>query len=342
MRLVILVCQLVLILRTEAQIPDECMTSDTNRAPENTDISVECGTEYMEVSIFLCPVYNALYNESLMVPNNQMNTPECLGTPDWTVDPPVLRFRFPLHESSVSSCNHLFTEIIQVGSGYFADFSNVQYVNISGFINSVKPPWSSNKPILYSYSCLYPMQYLPQKTELAVAGPSVAIRNNGSLVTTLSMMLYRDKWRKEMLIISKKGLNPSTKIYVAVKATNLTNRFNVLLDSCYASTSPDPESYNHHYLFEGCEHSAWSKVELNGESQHAYFCFNAFIFENLKHQEVSTFYLHCVTRLCEVSSCSRLKPDCGYFSSLWKREAQYVSDAATVTSPPIRTFEISS
>lgn len=140
MRLVLHVCQLGLILRTEAQTPDACVVSDTNRPPglkrhffylhvvqcllfsplqfyvdscshflslpENSDITVVCGTEYMDLSIYLCPVYQSLYNESLMVLNNQYKTPECFGTADWSVDPPILKFRFPINERAISSCNN--------------------------------------------------------------------------------------------------------------------------------------------------------------------------------------------------------------------------------------------
>lgn len=49
-------------------------------------------------------------------------------------------------------------------------------------------------------------------------------------------------------------------------------------------------------------------VELNGDSQTANFSFEAFRFLEHNNMPISTFYLHCVTRLCEVSSCSSLKP----------------------------------
>lgn len=75
---------------------------------ENSDITVVCGTEHMDLSIYICPVYQALYNESLMVLNNQLNKPECFGTPDWTVNPPVLRFSFPINGSSTSVCENNF------------------------------------------------------------------------------------------------------------------------------------------------------------------------------------------------------------------------------------------
>ncbi|XP_036932983.1 zona pellucida-like domain-containing protein 1 [Acanthopagrus latus] len=336
MQLVILVCHLVLILRTEAQIPDPCILSNTNRPPENSDITVVCGTEYMDLSIYICPVYQALYNESLMVLNNQYNKPECFGMADWSVTPPVLKFRFPINESAIISCNNNFKIIDHVGTGLFADFSNVQSVNISGTITSMDPSAGTityRPQILYKFSCLYPMQYLLNNTKLGVSGVNLAIRdNNGSFISTLSMRLYKDGLYKERLTIPETGLNLKTKIYVAVVATNLTGRFNVLLDRCYATTSPYPTPSTFYDLFVGCTRDPQTKVELNGASQVAHFSFEAFRFVEHKNQTVSTFYLHCITRLCEVSSCSRLLPDC---SKRRKREVQEVSENATITSPAI-------
>ncbi|XP_053176191.1 zona pellucida-like domain-containing protein 1 [Scomber japonicus] len=339
MWLVLLVCQLGLLLRTEAQIPDACITSDTNRAPENSDITVVCGTEHMDLSIYICPVYQALYNESLMVLNNQLNKPECFGTPDWSVNPPVLKFSFPINGSSNSVCENNFKIINQIGTGEFSDFSNVQFVNISGSITSIDPSAGviTYRPeILYKFSCLYPMQYLLNNTQLGVSGVSLAIRdNNGSFVSTLSMQLYQDENYKEMMIVPPTGLNLKTKIYVAVKATNLTERFNVLLDRCYATTSPYPTVNTYYDLFVGCTRDAQTKVDLNGASQKAHFSFEAFRFVEHKNLTVSTFYLHCVTRLCEVSMCSRLMPDCSSSQSRRKREAPDVLANATVSSPAI-------
>nr|XP_046245247.1 zona pellucida-like domain-containing protein 1 [Scatophagus argus] len=341
--LVLYMCQLGLILRTEAQIPESCTGHDTYRPPENSDITVICGTKYMDLSIYLCPVYQALYNESRMVLNNEYNKSECFGTADWTVDPPALKFRFSLRDGS---CNHQMKIINQIGSGEFADFGNVQYVNISGTITSVDPSAGriTYRPqILYKFFCLYPMQYLLNNTEVGVSGVSLAIRdNNGTFISTLSMQLYKDDQYKEILLIPKRGLNLKTKIYVAVIATNLTDRFNVLLDRCYATTSPYPVLNTYYDLFVGCNRDAQTKVELNGASQAAHFSFEAFRFVEHKNKTVSTFYLHCNTRLCEVSSCSSLLPDCGSSPRLGKRMAQYVSDSATITSPAILVGNLSS
>ncbi|XP_039633787.1 zona pellucida-like domain-containing protein 1 [Perca fluviatilis] len=345
MRLIFLVCQLGLILRTKAQTPDACLLSDTNRPPRNTDITVVCGTQNMDLSIYICPMYQALYNESMMVLNNQFNTPECFGKADWNVTPPVLKFRFPMNESAISSCKNQFKITTQVGSGAFADFSNVQFVNISGIINSVDPSAGMityRQQILYKFSCFYPMQYLLNNTQVAVSGVSLAVRdNNGSFITTLSMQLYEDSLYTKILTIPQTGLNLKTKIYVAVKATNLTERFNVLLDRCYASINPYPMLTTYYDLFVGCQRDPQTKVDLNGASQKAYFSFEAFRFVEHKNLTISTFYLHCVTRLCEVASCSALMPTCGA-KRRRKREAADGIGNGTVTSPAIIVGKLSS
>ncbi|KAG7243175.1 hypothetical protein INR49_016550 [Caranx melampygus] len=189
--------------------------------------------------------------------------------------------------------------------------------------------------ILYKFSCRYPMQYLLNNTELGVSGVNFAIRdNNGSFISTLSMQLYEDQTYSSILNIPQSGLNLKTKIYVAVKATNLTERFNVLLDRCYATTSPYPLLDTYYDLFVGCTRDAQTVVELNGASQRAQFSFEAFRFVEHKNLTISTFYLHCVTRLCEVSTCSALLPNCDS-SGRRKRDVQPVSANATVTSSVI-------
>ncbi|XP_061575526.1 zona pellucida-like domain-containing protein 1 [Cololabis saira] len=339
MRLIILVCQLGLFLWADAQIPTDCANSNTTRDPENSDITVICGTQHMDLSMYICPVYHALYNESLMVLNGQVDKPGCYGTADWSVTPPVLKFRFPINESSLIDCGNTYTIANQLGSGQFQDYSNVQYVNISGTVTSIDPSAGTityRRQILYKFSCNYPMQYLLNNTKLGVSGVNIAIRdNNGSFISTLSMQLYEDSKYENILTIPETGLNLKTKIYVEVEATNLTNRFNLLLDRCYATTNPFPTQATFYDLFVGCTVDAQTKVELNGASQKAHFSFEAFRFVEHKNKTISTFYLHCATRLCEASKCSSLLPDCENSQNRRKREAKDVPTNATITSLPI-------
>ncbi|XP_039454162.1 zona pellucida-like domain-containing protein 1 [Oreochromis aureus] len=339
MKLLILLFQLGLILRADAQIPDACILSPTNRAPENSDIFVTCGTENMDLSIYLCPIYYASYNESLMVLNNQITNPRCFGTADFIAVPPRLRYSFPINTTSLSFCNNNFEITTQVGTGQFSDFSNIQYVNVSGTVTSIDPAAGTitYKPqILYKFSCKYPMQYLLNNTNLAVSGVTLAIKdNNGTFLSTLSMQLYKDQQYQQILTIPETGLDLKTKIYVSVKATNLTKKFNVLLDRCFATTSPYPTQSTSYDLFVGCTRAPQTVVELNGVSHTANFNFEAFRFVEHKNRTVSTFYLHCVTRLCEASTCSSLMPNCGTPQKRRKREVETVSSNATVTSPII-------
>uniref|UniRef100_A0A3B3Y9V9 ZP domain-containing protein n=1 Tax=Poecilia mexicana TaxID=48701 RepID=A0A3B3Y9V9_9TELE len=277
---------------------------------ENTDINVTCGTQYMDLRIYICPIYNAQYNESLMVLNNQFKNPKCYGKADWTVNPPVLKFRFPINETSISDCGNNFQVFNSLHLQYY--FSNVEFVNISGMVMSVDPSAGmiTYRPqIHYIFSCKYPMQYLLNNTQLSVSGVNVAIRdNNGSFISTLSMELYQDARYQNLLTIPPTGLNLKTKIYVSVKATNLTEKFNLLLDRCYTTTGPYPMQTQYYDLFVGCTRDPQTKVEENGVSQKAHFSFEAFRFIEHKNLTVSTFYLHCVTRLCEKSTCSSLLP----------------------------------
>lgn len=45
----------------------------------------------------------------------------------------------------------------------------------------------------------------------------------------------------------------------------------------------------------------------NGDSHHARFYFPAFRFVEQQNETVSTYYLHCITRLCEISTCNDFK-----------------------------------
>ncbi|XP_030648973.1 zona pellucida-like domain-containing protein 1 [Chanos chanos] len=340
----LLLYQLALILPSEAQ--NVCSTHPTLREAANSDVTVTCGTDRMMLEILLCPVYFGGYNESLMALNAKYNQPECKGTPDWTVDPPVLKFNFSLTEEAIAVCSNKLMITQEVGTGLFSDFSSIQFVNISGMINSFDPSAGTityHQEIMYIFSCRYPLQYLINNTEMSVSGVSLAIKyNNGSFISTLSMQLYEDNSYTSKLQIPHNGLRLKTRIFVEVRATNLTQRFNVLLDRCYATTSPYPINSTYYDLFVGCNRDGQTVIALNGESQVARFSFEAFRFVEHKNKTVSTFYLHCATRLCERTFCNSLHQNCSGNGSRRKRETQSaestsVTDVAMVTSGPIRT-----
>ncbi|CAJ1065256.1 zona pellucida-like domain-containing protein 1 isoform X2 [Xyrichtys novacula] len=340
MCLLIPLCLLGLIVRTEAQIPSDCIFSNTNRPPENSDIIVTCGSDYMDLAIYLCPMYQALYNESLMVLNNKIGIPECYGTADWTVDPPVLRFSFPIVSDFGSYCGNVEEIIEEIGQDEFSDFSSVQSMIISGIVASYDSTVSivTFRPqIFYKFSCIYPLQYLLNNTEVAVSGVNVAVNSDdGSLLGLLTFGLFEDELLLSPMLMPKEGLELKEKIHVMIKAINLTEKFNVLLDGCFATPTPYPSYNQSYYLFLGCDLDIQTQVTLNGVAQNASFTFEAFRFVKDSDKVVSTFYVHCLTRLCQVEDCKRFLPNCSNSVVRQKREAPDETLTTTVSSQAIR------
>uniref|UniRef100_A0A673K0J0 Si:ch73-261i21.5 n=1 Tax=Sinocyclocheilus rhinocerous TaxID=307959 RepID=A0A673K0J0_9TELE len=308
------------------------------KCPSNSsDITVVCGTNRMDLQILLCPMYFYGYNESMVALNSQFGKPECRGTADWTVDPPVVKFQFYITEPYISVCSNKLT----IGSGLFSDFSSVQSVNISGVVNTQDVNAGTItywQEIKYLFSCRYPLQYMVNNTEMM----SLAIKdNNGSFISTLSMVLFEDYTYTTRLFIPPTGLMLKTRVFVEVRATNLTERFNVLLDRCYTTTSPYPGNSTSFDLFVGCNLDLQTIMGVNGEQQVARFSFETFRFVEHRNKTVSTFYLHCTTRLCESSFCRSLRQNCTTPGrtrrAVQSAQGTSVSDFATVSSRPIVT-----
>ncbi|XP_049585147.1 zona pellucida-like domain-containing protein 1 [Syngnathus scovelli] len=305
------------------------------RRPQMDDMAVECGTASIALAIQVCPVIYTGYNETLLILNHEMGR-DCRATLDESAWPPVARFEFPLN--STHACGSTFLTTSSAGTGVFSDFSNIQTVNVSGIVRSLDPTSGTityNAELKYYYSCAYPLEYLINNTQLDVSASSVAIRdNNGSFLSTLTMELFRDADYAQPLLIPQLGLELRTDIYVEVKATNLTGQFHVLLDRCYASISPLPSNSSFFNLFVPCSQDQLTTMVQNGVSQSARFHFPAFRFIEQQNQTVSTYYLHCITRLCETSTCATFM-QCN--KRRRKRDAADVTRPYTVTSPMLIT-----
>uniref|UniRef100_A0A8C5CIF6 Si:ch73-261i21.5 n=1 Tax=Gadus morhua TaxID=8049 RepID=A0A8C5CIF6_GADMO len=300
----------------------------------NADIEVSCGTQQMAMKMLLCPVYYCGYNESLMSLNGEHDKEYCKGVADWTVDPPVLRFNFSITEEEITVCSNKLTVL----STSFLPFA---YINISGQIKSQDPIVGTvayREEMMYMFSCRYPLQYLvSNSTDMSVAAASLSMNEeSGSFSSTLRMALFSDNAYSSALRIPQGGLKLKTRIFVLVAASNLSNRFNVVLDRCYASTTFFSVDSITHDLFVGCNKDGQTIIAINGMDQNARFSFEAFRF--VQQRTSATFYLHCSTRLCERSSCPALVEVCARRSEGggggWSTR---VSDAATVSSGPITT-----
>lgn len=75
----------------------------------NSDIEVLCGSQTVDLQILLCPIYFNGYNESLLALNSEHSKHQCKGTPDWTADPPVVKFNFSITEEAISTCSSELT-----------------------------------------------------------------------------------------------------------------------------------------------------------------------------------------------------------------------------------------
>lgn len=62
-----------------------------------------------------------------------------------------------------------------------------------------------------------------------------------------------------------------------------------------------------HFFMKRCSIDPLTTVLENGESQRARFYFKAFRFIEQQNETVSTYYLHCITRLWERNTCSTFK-----------------------------------
>ncbi|XP_028275892.1 zona pellucida-like domain-containing protein 1 [Parambassis ranga] len=307
------------------------------RRPEYTDIAVACGTSAIDLAIQICPVIYTGYNASLLILNSIQGITDCQGTLDTSVAPPVVRFSFPIREGNACGSNFLTTSA--PGTGIFSDFSNIQTVNVSGVVRSFDPTIGTityNAELKYYYSCAYPLEYLINNTKVDVSSSSIALKdNNGSFISTLSMALYKDINYTKPLAISPLGIELRTNIYVQVVASNLTTQYFVLLDRCYASVSPQPSNSTFFNLFVSCSKDQLTTMLENGDSQKARFYFPAFRFIEQQNETISTYYLHCITRLCERSTCNTFKQ-----CSRNRRSVETTVVQESITEPSVLTVAI--
>ncbi|XP_076002380.1 zona pellucida-like domain-containing protein 1 [Genypterus blacodes] len=306
------------------------------RRPEYTDIAVVCGTSSIDLAIQVCPVIYTGYNESLLI-LNRVPENDCQGTLDTSVMPPVVKFSFPIREGN--ACGSTFRTTSAPGTGIFSDFSNVQTVNVSGVIRSFDPTIGTitfNAELKYFYSCAYPLEYLINNTQMDVSASSIALKDkNGSFISTLNMALFQDINYTKPLVIPPLGIELRTNVYVEVVASNLTSQYFVLLDRCYTSVSPQPNNSTFYNLFIPCSADQMTTVLENGDSQKARFYFPAFRFIEQQDETISTYYLHCITRLCESSTCSIFKQ-----CNRKRRSVGATVIQETITQPSVLTVAI--
>ncbi|XP_073526559.1 zona pellucida-like domain-containing protein 1 [Phyllobates terribilis] len=288
-----------------------CDASQHSRFPAERDISVYCGVQTITMKINFCTVLFSGYSETDLSLNGKHGDAHCRGFINNNTFPAVVIFTINL--STLESCaNNLVVSTVP-GVNAYGNVSMVQIGNISGYIDTPDPPTiiSYLPGLLYKFSCSYPLEYLVNNTQLASSSAAISVRDgNGTFISTLNLLLYNDSTYSQQLLIPSTGLPLKTKIYAAVRATNLDGRWNVLMDYCYTTPSGNPNDDIRYDLFLSCDKDPQTTIFENGKSQMGRFSFEVFRFVKHKNQKMSTVFLHCVTKLCRSDDCHYLTPTC--------------------------------
>ncbi|XP_043927922.1 zona pellucida-like domain-containing protein 1 [Protopterus annectens] len=166
------------------------------------------------------------------------------------------------------------------------------------------------------------------KDQLDKSAAAISVKDsNGTFISTLNLLLYSDSTYSHHLTVPSAGLPLKTKVYAAVRATNLDGRWNVLMDYCYTTPSGNPNDELRYDLFLSCDKDPQTTIIENGRSQMGKFSFEVFRFVKHKNQKMSTVFLHCVTKLCRAEDCTSLTPNCYYRR---RRRRDIITTAATV------------
>ncbi|XP_029571247.1 zona pellucida-like domain-containing protein 1 isoform X1 [Salmo trutta] len=289
-----------------------CDATYHSRFPAERDISVYCGVQTMTLKINFCPVLFSGYTVADLALNGRHGDTHCRGFINNNTFPTVVLFSISL--STLEACGNSLVVTTAYGANVYRNMSLVQIGNISGYIDTPDPPSiiSYLPGLLYKFSCSYPLEYLVNNSQLASSSAAISVKDsNGTFVSTLSMILYNDSTYNQQLSIPMAGLALKTRVFAAVKATNLDKRWNILMDYCYTTPSGNPNDELRYDLFFGCYKDPQTTVFENGKSQMGRFAFEVFRFVKHRHQKMSTVFLHCVTKLCRVDDCVLLMPICG-------------------------------
>uniref|UniRef100_A0A671S3M4 Zona pellucida-like domain-containing protein 1 n=1 Tax=Sinocyclocheilus anshuiensis TaxID=1608454 RepID=A0A671S3M4_9TELE len=276
------------------------------------DISVYCGIQTITLKINLCPVLYSGYTDADLALNSRHGDAQCLGFINNNTFPTAVLFSISL--STLEACGNTLEVSTSQGFNAYGNISMVQMGNISGYIDTPDPPTviSYLPGLVYKFSCSYPLEYLLNNSQLASSSAAISVKdNNGTFLSTLSLVLYNDSTFSQLISIPMSGLSLKTRVFAAVKATNLDRRWNVLMDHCYATPSGNPNDGIRYDLFFGCYRDPQTTVFENGKSQMGRFAFEVFRFVKHKNQKMSTVFLHCITKLCRVGDCAILMPICG-------------------------------
>ncbi|TSQ58037.1 Zona pellucida-like domain-containing protein 1 [Bagarius yarrelli] len=259
------------------------------RVPNNDDLKVDCGVSIIKLEVNLCTAQWAGFDPTGLALNGKHDNSACKGTIDTGVNPPIIRYELAINDTQGNLCRQSLQIVDEVpsASGPFGQFSKIQSVIITSFIDT---PTSSGGIVSYStdlyyhFSCRYPLEYLINNNKIVASSVSVATNEkNGSFIDSLSMSVYSDSTFSYPLVVPPSGLQLKTKVYVEVKAVDLSGK---------------------------CVTDPRTSVLQNGITKNSRFSFEAFRFVEHRNQDKSSIFIHCILRLCEPEKCLSIVNDC--------------------------------
>ncbi|XP_020775894.2 alpha-tectorin-like [Boleophthalmus pectinirostris] len=180
--------------------------------------------------------------------------------------------------------------------------------------NSIKTWNSSNFGIItrheevhLDFSCHYVQ---PAVKSLAIRIRDSSVRQEltaGEWTYNLSMTVYTDKGHKHA-VTPDTEINLDQTVYLQLEIDGLDEKLlSLVVDSCWASTEPSPNSSLKYSLIgNGCPNPVDKSVKVinNGQGLSSDFSFNMFQFIG----RAGNIYLHCKTMLCisQENSCAKV------------------------------------
>ncbi|MEQ2162829.1 Zona pellucida-like domain-containing protein 1, partial [Goodea atripinnis] len=164
------------------------------------DISVYCGVQTITLKVNFCPVLFSGYTDSDLALNGRHGDAHCRGFINNNTFPTVVIFSISL--ATLESCGNALVVSTAQGPNAYGNLSLVQIGHISGYIDTPDPPTI--------------ISYLPA---------AISVKDsNGTFISTLNLLLYNDSSYIQQLAIPVAGLTLKTRVFAAVKATNLDRR----------------------------------------------------------------------------------------------------------------------
>uniref|UniRef100_A0A8C3A364 Si:dkey-103g5.3 n=1 Tax=Cyclopterus lumpus TaxID=8103 RepID=A0A8C3A364_CYCLU len=251
-------------------------SSEYERIPDNSDLTVVCGASTITVEINLCTAQWAGFNTTDLALNGNHNTTECHGSIDTSVNPPIILYQLPVNHSQDNPCR----QSLQVRRCPFSSFSSIQSVIITGFIDTPRSDQgliSYSTDLYYHFSCRYPLEYLINNTQIVAAVSSGLFYSD--------FLFLQDSDYGHPLVLPSTGLELLISMWMFIVKKILILK---------------------HRVFLFCSIDQRTSVTSNGLSKVAWFNFEAFRFVRDRNQAMSSIYLHCILRLCEPSTCQEI------------------------------------